>query len=124
MSLSSKPKKQSAKCFCIFIILFGISFAVGSAYMIISASLEGLGLPLPFEIIFAIPFVAGGGFVAFIGLKCLTSKTPVSVPVEEGVVAVGLPKYDEQYCQYCGTKIPFGDIKCPNCGAFVEQKSQ
>ena len=124
MSVSSTPKAQTEKCGCVFMILFGISFAVGSAYMMISASLEGLGLPLPFEIIFAIPFVAGGGFVAFKGLKCLTSKTPISEPLEEGVVAVGLPKYDEQYCQYCGTKIPFGEIKCPNCGAYVEQKSQ
>ena len=102
--------KYISKCFFLFFALFGAVFVVISVYMIII--IGNLGT---FGMVFAIPFVAGGGLFFFIGIKGLFSRSDSASTGRRYQTLVRQNKLS--HCSYCGTVLN-GSERCPNCGAY------
>ncbi len=121
--------KFISKCFFLFFALFGAVFVFISVYMIIIIGNMGI-----FGMVFAIPFIAGGGLFFFIGIKGLFSRSDStstgrryqtlvrsynsdgSTKTERDYLSSS-KQNDLSYCSYCGTVFNESE-KCPNCGAY------
>jgi hypothetical protein len=84
-------------------------FVGGLFVSILGALFYVLELPLVF--FWSVPFVLGGGLMAFASFFMSESPGPI------------LPPQGFRFCVYCSTPVPLGSDRCPQCNGLQPKES-